>query len=146
MHTTSKEIIGAARAHIIITEVLFSQCASYSSISSPIHSDINEEQYKKHHYNISSQYEKHGKVDRHNARLNCQSKSGCVAVPFTPSCIEGAASRCKKFLARKSVRNASASNIATKSHTEALSSVPQIVTYAEWRKEWVTKENKGNFW
>ena len=67
------------RAQSLIIGKFVSHYTSYSLIFNPLHSVINLEQYKKHHYNHSSHYGKYEMLDCWSTCPNHQFISDCVA-------------------------------------------------------------------
>jgi len=126
-----------------------SQYASYSLIFSPLRSVINRGQHEKHLYNQSSHYWKYGMDNHQSACPSYWYKSGCVALTGCIITLCFASSSSNVWLTFQAKNNIALllTLHSPKSCTEAIMHAPQIVTYMrQGRKEWSTKENKGELW
>ena len=119
---------------IINQQTIISQYASYSLIFSPLYRVTNGEQHKKHLYSQSSHTGKYGMFDRQSAPSYWS--NGCVT--WSQCTTNFISSYFKQFRQHYKQRIAPTSSAFTKSRTEAILCVPQIVTYTvePWCKHW----------
>ena len=115
----------------------FHNAIFWHSIPEKHDSIINREQYEKHLYNQSSHFKNYRGFASQRACLNLKIRCNIMLrfqLFWTCFVI---------FQAKNSVRNASTSNAATNSRTEAMLNVPPIVTYTVLEK---AMGHKGKIW